>query len=79
MIDRVDIHPGRYHDSVRLMQASKALQNVDGVADARRPPNSSPTSASPTWSTSKVGCLGWPLGFDCLVALFCVDLIPLGV
>ena len=34
MIDRVDIHPGRYHDSVRLMQASKALQNVDGVADA---------------------------------------------
>ena len=34
MISRVEIHPGRYHDSVRLMQASKALQNVPGVADA---------------------------------------------
>ena len=34
MIARVEIHPGRYHDSVRLMQASRALQNVDGVADA---------------------------------------------
>ena len=34
MIARVEIHPGRYHDSVRLMQASKALQGVDGVTDA---------------------------------------------
>lgn len=34
MIARVEIHPGRYHDSVRLMQASKALQGVAGVADA---------------------------------------------
>lgn len=34
MISRVEIHPGRYHDSVRLMQASKALQNVPGVTDA---------------------------------------------
>jgi FdrA protein len=34
MISRVEIHPGRYHDSVRLMQASKALQDVDGVTDA---------------------------------------------
>ena len=34
MIARVEIHPGRYHDSVRLMQASKAVQNVEGVVDA---------------------------------------------
>jgi FdrA protein len=34
MISRVEIHPGRYHDSVRLMQASKALQEVAGVTDA---------------------------------------------
>ncbi|MEA2002861.1 MAG: FdrA family protein [Actinomycetota bacterium] len=34
MISRVEIHPGRYHDSVRLMQASKALQDVAGVTDA---------------------------------------------
>jgi len=34
MIARVEIHPGRYHDSVRLMQASKALQNVEGIIDA---------------------------------------------
>jgi len=34
MISRVEIHPGRYHDSVRLMQASKALQGVAGVTDA---------------------------------------------
>jgi FdrA protein len=34
MISRVEIHPGRYHDSVRLMQASKALQDVSGVSDA---------------------------------------------
>ena len=34
MIARVEIHPGRYHDSVRLMQASKAVQTVDGVEDA---------------------------------------------
>ena len=34
MISRVEIHPGRYHDSVRLMQASKALQGVPGVTDA---------------------------------------------
>lgn len=34
MIARVEIHPGRYHDSVRLMQVSKAVQSVDGVADA---------------------------------------------
>ncbi len=34
MIARVEVHPGRYHDSVRLMQASKALQDVPGVDDA---------------------------------------------
>ncbi len=34
MISRVEVHPGRYHDSVRLMQASKALQEVSGVAEA---------------------------------------------
>ena len=34
MISRVEVHPGRYHDSVRLMQASKALQQVPGVEDA---------------------------------------------
>lgn len=34
MISRVEIHPGRYHDSVRLMQASKALRGVEGVTDA---------------------------------------------
>jgi FdrA protein len=34
MISRVEVHPGRYHDSVRLMQASKALQDVDGVSSA---------------------------------------------
>lgn len=34
MISRVEIHHGRYHDSVRLMQASKALQEVEGVTDA---------------------------------------------
>lgn len=34
MISRVEVHPGRYHDSVRLMQASKALQEVPDVADA---------------------------------------------
>ena len=34
MIARVEIHPGRYHDSVRLMQASKVLQEVEGVVDA---------------------------------------------
>ena len=34
MISRVEVHPGRYHDSVRLMQASKALQEVAGVSDA---------------------------------------------
>ena len=34
MISRVEVHPGRYHDSVRLMQASKALQDVPGVSDA---------------------------------------------
>jgi len=34
MVSRVEIHPGRYHDSVRLMQASKALQDVPGVTDA---------------------------------------------
>ena len=34
MISRVEVHPGRYHDSVRLMQASKALQGVAGVTDA---------------------------------------------
>lgn len=34
MIARVEIHPGRYHDSVRLMQASKAVQSVEGVSDA---------------------------------------------
>ena len=34
MISRVEVFPGRYHDSVRLMQASKALQEVAGVGDA---------------------------------------------
>ena len=34
MISRVEVHPGRYHDSVRLMQASKALQEVAGVSEA---------------------------------------------
>ncbi len=34
MISRVEVHRGRYHDSVRLMQASKALQEVPGVTDA---------------------------------------------
>jgi FdrA protein len=34
MISRVEVQPGRYHDSVRLMQASKALQGVAGVSDA---------------------------------------------
>lgn len=34
MVSRVEVHPGRYHDSVRLMQASKALQEAPGVADA---------------------------------------------
>ncbi|MDJ0952745.1 MAG: FdrA family protein [Acidimicrobiia bacterium] len=34
MVSRVEVHPGRYHDSVRLMQASKALQEVAGVTDA---------------------------------------------
>ncbi len=34
MVSRVEIHPGRYHDSVRLMQASKTLQSVPGVTDA---------------------------------------------
>ena len=34
MVSRVELHPGRYHDSVRLMQASKALQEVAGVSDA---------------------------------------------
>ncbi len=34
MIVRVEVHPGRYHDSVRLMQASKALQEAPGVTDA---------------------------------------------
>ena len=34
MVSRVEVHPGRYHDSVRLMQASKALQGVPGVGDA---------------------------------------------
>ncbi len=34
MTDRIIIHPGRYHDSVRLMQASKAIRGVDGVEEA---------------------------------------------
>jgi FdrA protein len=34
MISRVELFPGRYHDSVRLMQASKALQDVPGIEDA---------------------------------------------
>lgn len=34
MVSRVEIHPGQYHDSVRLMQASKALQDVPGVTAA---------------------------------------------
>ena len=34
MISRVEVFPGRYHDSVRLMQASRTLQQVTGVSDA---------------------------------------------
>jgi FdrA protein len=34
MIASVEIQPGRYHDSVRLMQASQSLQQVPGVSDA---------------------------------------------
>lgn len=34
MISRVELFPGRYHDSVRLMQASRALQDVPGIEDA---------------------------------------------
>ncbi len=34
MISRVEVHRGQYHDSVRLMQASRAIQDVDGVTDA---------------------------------------------
>lgn len=34
MIERVEVHHGRYHDSVRLMQASKALQQVPGIDSA---------------------------------------------
>jgi FdrA protein len=34
MISRVEIQHGHYHDSVRLMQASRALQSVAGVDDA---------------------------------------------
>ena len=34
MIARLEVRPGRYHDSVRLMQASKALQGVPGISDA---------------------------------------------
>ena len=34
MIERLEVRSGEYHDSVRLMQASRALQAVDGVHDA---------------------------------------------
>ncbi len=34
MISRVELQPGRYYDSVRLMQASRSIQDVAGVADA---------------------------------------------
>jgi FdrA protein len=34
MIDRIEVRTGTYHDSVRLMQASRAVQSVDGVAEA---------------------------------------------
>ncbi len=34
MTDRITIHSGRYHDSVRLMQASQALRNIEGVDEA---------------------------------------------
>lgn len=34
MIDRVTIQSGRYHDSVRLMQASQALRTTNGVEEA---------------------------------------------
>lgn len=34
MIASVEVQPGRYHDSVRLMQASRSLQHVPGVSDA---------------------------------------------
>lgn len=34
MIAHIEVHAGRYHDSVRLMQASKAVASVAGVDDA---------------------------------------------
>jgi FdrA protein len=34
MLDSVEVRPGTYHDSVRLMQASQAIQHTPGVLDA---------------------------------------------
>ena len=34
MIDSVEVRRGTYHDSVRLMQASRALQQASGVEEA---------------------------------------------
>jgi FdrA protein len=34
VITRIEVHRGRYHDSVRLMQASRALQAVPAVSEA---------------------------------------------
>jgi FdrA protein len=34
MIDSVEVRRGAYHDSVRLMQASQALQRMEGVEEA---------------------------------------------
>ncbi len=34
MIERLEVRHGAYHDSVRLMQASRSLQAVEGVTDA---------------------------------------------
>lgn len=34
MISHVEVHRGRYHDSVRLMQVSRAVGDVTGVHDA---------------------------------------------
>lgn len=34
MIDSVEVRPGTYHDSVRLMRASRTLQQTEGVEEA---------------------------------------------
>jgi hypothetical protein len=34
MIENITVQSGRYHDSVRLMQASQVLRNTTGVEEA---------------------------------------------